>query len=165
LVRTREPENRQKTLAMDAARDLLERFLSEALANRLCASGWLGYGQPLFLGFDSRLLPVRDSNGQRSVPAAELQTDMAEWRIGDVSGEDEYLVAEQAVESLIGLPVTSWKLKDNGDLDIVFIQGKALEIRCEAEPDVDLAQWFLCVPGSRYLGIGPEWKIITGDYT
>jgi len=150
---------------MGEGRDFLERALSKVLSNSVCTSAWLGYGQPLFIGFGPQVLPVRDGDGHRPVPAAEIQTSMADWCIGQVTGDDEPAVAQQAVESLIGLHVVNWILKENGDLIIAFTDRKTLEIICANELDEDLDEWWICCRDSYYVGIGPRGNVMTGNST
>lgn len=109
--------------------------LNDAFNGRRCVSAWLGHGDVLFLGFGERVLPVRDSEGVRSEPQFELQTNFAAWSVTgpdiSVSSEPEETARrslEAAAESLIGEQVVSWALRANSCLSLAFTGGKMLHV-------------------------------------
>ena len=118
--------------------EMLANAAAEALSGHRCVSGWLGYGNALFLGFGSQPIPARRIDGRRSSPPYELQTSIAIWRvIGNIvaSCEDERGLAEEAIQALIGLSVAGWQLSDNSGLEIEFVDRWRLDIAPPAEID------------------------------
>jgi hypothetical protein len=109
--------------------------LNDAFNGRRCVSAWLGHGDVLFLGFGESVLPVRDSEGVRSEPQFELQTNLAAWSVTgpDISvssdpEETDRQSLEAAAESLIGEQVVSWALRANNFLSLAFTGGKMLHV-------------------------------------
>jgi hypothetical protein len=150
-------------------RSLLTDAVGEALSGHRCVSAWLGIGNALFLGFGSGSIAPRTAEGSRTNPPYELQTSMAGWRVvGDVSvsSETEQGPAERVVESLVGRSVVGWRLHDNHALEVEFTDGRLLEVAPSTEPapeDHDLDEWWFCLPGWRYVGVGCGGRIVAGD--
>lgn len=148
--------------------ELLEAAVTEAMTGHRCVSGWLGYGSALFLGFGSEQLPDRDARGRRSEPPYELQTSMADWRVegaASAAAESEQETAERAVRALVGRPVLDWRLIDGRGLVVEFADDLRLEIlpRMEVDPErSDLDEWWFCLPGSRYVGVGGGGRVVEG---
>lgn len=147
--------------------ELLEAAVSEALSGHRCVSGWLGYGSALFLGFGTEQLPERDASGRRTEPPYELQTSITDWRVvGETStdSESERETTELNVRALVGRTVRCWWLIDRRNLIIEFADGCRLEV---LPPEVDaewsdLDAWWFCMPGSRFVGIGRDGRIVKG---
>jgi hypothetical protein len=149
--------------------ELLEATVVEALSGHRCVSGWLGYGSALFLGFGSEQLPERDANDRRTEPPYELQTSMAGWRVGGATSADsesEREAAEGAVRALVGRSVVRWRLIDRGGLVVEFAGGCRLEVLPPSEVDPERSdlddEWWFCMPGSRYVGVGGGGRVIEG---
>jgi hypothetical protein len=142
---------------------LLTDAVAEALSGHRCVSAWLGYGNALFLGFGPERLAPLTPDGQRSLPPFELQTSMADWRVGSVSCEDERESAERAIAELVDRPVTGWRLSNGRSLTIEFSGGRALQVGPPDEAVPDLDEWWFCLPGSRFVGVDGEGQIISGD--
>lgn len=109
--------------------------LNDAFNGRRCVSAWLGHGEVLFLGFGERVLPVRDSEGGRSKPQFELETNFAVWGVAgpniNVSSEPEETdrhSLEAAAESLIGEQIVSWTLRPSNLLSLTFTGKKMLNV-------------------------------------
>ena len=140
--------------------------IEEAISGHRCVTAWLGYGNALFLGFGPDVLPFRAPDGRRSKPPFELQTSLAGWRIdGEIcaSADDEPAVAELAVGELIGKPVVRWELQDERYLKIEFESDSQLQLLPPKEVDLDLEEWWFCLPGSRYVGVGSDGRIVEGS--
>lgn len=153
---------------MADAVESLEAAVGQALSGHRCVSGWLGYGNTLFLGFGSKELPERDASGRRSTPPYELQTSMASWHVEcamSADSDNKRWTAEQAIQALIGRSVAAWRLTDYRGLVVEFDAGTWLEVAVPSEVDPessDLDQWWFCLPGSRYLGIGSNGRVVEG---
>jgi hypothetical protein len=148
--------------------ELLVDAVAEALSGHRCVSAWLGYGNALFLGFGVQTLPPRNSEGRRTVPPYELQTSMAGWRVGGLiaaSSDGEREPTERAVAELIGRQVVCWRLNDRRGLQVEFADGCLLEVAPAFEVDPafpDLDEWWFCLPGSRYVGVGGGGQVVAG---
>ena len=139
--------------------ELLDEALAAALSGHRCVSAWLGYGNALFLGFGSEVVSPRNPDGRRTVPPYELQTSMA------ADSDDERESAERAVEALVGRVVVRWQLKDHHGLEVEFAGGWLLEVipPSEIDPDwSDLDEWWFCLPGSRFVGVGSDGRVVAG---
>ena len=151
------------------SRDRLILAISVALQGKICVSGWLGYGNALFLGFGSDVLPARSEDGRRSKPPYELQTSLAIWEIKSSTNADtesERAIASAAVQELIGLPVVAFTILNNLELLIEFRGSSSLRLRHTRGGDsteIDLDLWWICVPGSRFIGVGYDGEIVVGS--
>lgn len=112
--------------------DLLRSALAKALDGRRCVSGWLGYGQVLFLGFGDDILPPCYPDDCRTRPPYEVVTNWSNWslRHGEslIDADSERATAEAAVERLIGREVTHWELTQNIGLMVEFDDDSELTI-------------------------------------
>jgi hypothetical protein len=84
--------------------------LEEALRGSRCVSAWLGYGEVLFAGFGSEVLPEREPDGRRTRPPYKLHTNFADWWIeenGRAAHDETRASAERAAKGLVGRP--SWR--------------------------------------------------------
>ena len=142
---------------------LLADAVAEALSGHRCVSAWLGYGNALFLGFGSEVMAPFTFDGPHTQPPFELQTSMADWRVGAVGCEDELEPAERAVVELIGRPVVGWELRDGRALTVEFEGGRTLEVTPPEEAVPDLDEWWFCLPGSRYVGVSGTGQVVAGD--
>ncbi len=148
--------------------DLLEATVAEALSGRRCVSGWIGYGNALFLGFGADQLPERDDDGRRSKPPYELQTETAGWRVEGAAiadAESDREMAERAIRALVGRPVIHWRLIDRRALVVAFAGGWQLDVLPPAEVDPESGgghEWWLCLPGSCYVGVGSGGRVVQG---
>ena len=142
---------------------LLADAVAESLSGHRCVSAWLGYGNALFLGFGADPAHPRTPDGGQAVPPFELQTSMADWRVGAVSCDDARELAERAVEELIGRPVVGWQLEGGRALTVQFAGGRTLEVRPPEEPVLDLDEWWFCLPGSRFVGVRGTGEVVSGD--
>jgi len=150
--------------------ELLESAVTEALSGKLCISGWLGYGNVLFLGFGPELLPADQYLKNDFMPPYELQTNLAEWKLeidavmrADINSVNQ--VAEQAIHTLLGHMVQSWKLFDDGRLWIEFHEGCQLTITPFSEIDAednDSEFWWFCMPNSKYVGLAVTGQVVQG---
>jgi hypothetical protein len=151
----------ERTVAHDPS--LLADAVAEALSGRHCVFAWLGYGNALFLGFGAAPIRPTTADGHQPIPPFELQTSMADWRIGSVSCDDDQEPAERAAVNLIGRPVVSWRLRNARALFVEFAGGRTLEVTPPEEPVPDLDEWWFCLPGSRFVGVSGTGQIIAGD--
>jgi hypothetical protein len=142
---------------------LLADAVAEALSGHHCVSAWLGHGNALFLGFGSGPTRPPTPDGRHPVPPFELQTSMADWRVGAVGGDDGREPAERAVTDLVGRPVASWRLVGARALTVEFAGGRTLEFTPPDESVPDLDEWWFCLPGSRFVGVSGTGQIIAGD--
>ena len=145
--------------------NLLIDAISMALSGNRCVSVWLGYGNVLFLGFGVESMPARNLDGKRPTPPYELQTESASWILRGPTAacsEDDRLSANQALAGLLGQAVVAWRLDDNRCLQIEFSDNGAMEIIPSVKADSDSQQWWFCLPGSKFVGIGVGGRVISG---
>lgn len=150
---------------MEHSTELLADAVAEALSGHRCVSAWLGYGNALFLGFGVQPVPPRDPEGHRTAPPYELQTSTAGWRVGGLvaaSSDGTREPAERAVAELIGRQVVCWRLNDRRGLHVEFAGGWLLEVVPPPEDDPEFDEWWFCLPGSRYVGVGSGGRVVAG---
>jgi hypothetical protein len=137
---------------MEPIASLLTDGLAEALSGHRCVSAWLGYGEPLFMGFASELLPDRGFDRQPE-PPYELQTNFADWHLTAPDG------GPAAINDALGWFVSGWQLPAPGHLTIQFAGGARLRVVPWSE---NREAWSLVLPGRRFVEVCCDGRVRAG---
>jgi hypothetical protein len=137
---------------MNRVRELLESEFHRSFVN----SAWLGYGEPLFLGFTKI---SRTDGNEPSVESAEfkLETNFATWSIeGPICGNserDNRDSLDSASQSLIGAFVDELELTPDAILTLRFDGSRLLKIIPWPVDEGHSDAWSMTLPDDKILAV------------
>lgn len=154
-------KQRHKTIKVSLT--FLQRRLAEVLNHRYCVQAWLGYGNPLFLGFGEDVLPPIQRG--RNAPPLRKQRQakyrfkslMSDWWLDNENGnigwsEDDESTSDAAIAQIVGRRVIGWRIiEEIVGININFEGGLTLRIKPYPESEFPDA-WGVRTP-DRYLCI------------
>lgn len=145
--------------------------LRAAFDDQRCVSAWLGYGDVLFLGLGSDVLPRPQAGERHPAPPFELETNYAAWRIdGDISAEcsdsessSDTAKLTTAAESLVGETVLAWQLLEGSTLRLVFTGEKVLIVEPWQPRDAISDAWSISAPDGKVLAVSNDGRVVVVD--
>jgi len=152
--------------------DVASEALSEALSGRTCSDAWLGYGNPLFLGFgkvSQVRITLRRGTFDDLVAEYQLNTNFADWSLETVRTAASMIQmdmdqAEQAVKALEGKQVLRWQLIEGHGLQIEFEGGRRLRVVPWTDSDcADSDAWCVSLPGNRVVAVSCDGRVAAVD--
>lgn len=157
----------RETIVAEMQEDQLAR-LRDAFSHR-CVSAWLGYGDPLFLGFGDHIIPPRRPGELRERPPYGLASNFASWRVDgpvaaqwtdDDDSSIQHARLEAAAESLIGERVLEWEVLERHGLRLVFSGSKILVIEPWPASDGLADAWSLSAPDDYILAVSNDGRSV-----
>lgn len=148
--------------------------LTEALTGRTCSSAWLGYGNPLFLGFGKvsyERVTLSRGDFVHQIVEYEVQTNLADWSL-ETAGPPVLMIqmddaqAEKAAHALIGHLVSGWQLIEGHGLQIDFEGG--IRLRVLPWTDADSVErntdaWCVSLPDNRIVAVSCDGRAVAVD--
>jgi hypothetical protein len=145
--------------------------LSEALSGRTCSYAWLGYGNPLFLGFGKvwyESITLSRGTFDHRLAEYRVNTNFADWSLETMGSASMIQMdmdqAEEAVQALVGKRVSRWQLIEGRGLEIDFED--RLRVRVVPWTDAESADtdaWHVSLRGNRVVAMSCDGRVAAVD--
>jgi hypothetical protein len=154
--------------------DAASEALSEALSGRICSYAWLGYGNPLFLGFgkvSQESITLSRGTFDHRVAEYKVTTNFADWSLETLGPAASMILmdmdqAEHAVKALEGKQVLRWQLIEGHGLQIEFegrLRLRVVPWKDAESADSDSDAWCVSLPGNRVVAVSCDGRVAAVD--